>query len=460
MTSFPSPAQTPFDQRMAQLIDGPEFPDRWFVHGETTFGGLYAMAADIRRHLAGAMPAGGTVCLCAEDRAIVTAALLATLGSPHVLAIPHAYSAQALEELHALTAAPMAITDIARELPPAVASFTPSTDARPSRGAPVTVDPDRAWLRLFTGGSTGIPRIWSKTPGNLLKEVFYLHRAYRIGADDRIVATVPPNHIYGLLYAILLPLAASATVMAETPTFPQEIISAVDRHRATVLISVPVHYRILNGQPPFGKNLRIAFSSAGALDPGDGLAFFRQTGTPVTEIYGSTETGGIAGRRREAGEVSFHPFDAITWSVTGDRLRIRSDFLSPELATDADGYFATADRVAAADDGFLLRGRSDGIVKVGGKRVDMEKVRETLMGLSGVHDAFVMAMALGNGRENELVAVVAGDTDRDRIRSGLRGSLEPHETPRRVRVVKRLPMTASGKYDRNALTGLIGDESS
>ena len=142
----------------------------------------------------------------------------------------------------------------------------------------------------------------------------------------------------------------------------------------------------------------MAFSSAGALAPEDGDSFTRQTQTPLTEIYGSTETGGIAGRCRSRGEEGFVPFSTIDWKVEEERLRVRSDFISAQLPIDAQGYFTTPDRVQARGNGFLVKGRADQVIKVGGKRVDMARVREVLTGLDGVRDAFVTAIPLSSGR--------------------------------------------------------------
>ncbi|MBI9083747.1 MAG: acyl--CoA ligase [Desulfobacterales bacterium] len=441
---------------MAHVVEGPQFPDNWFVHGKQTFAQTYAMAADIRRFLAGAVPSGAAVCLCAENKGIVAAALLATLDGRTPLVIPHSNASHSLQELHCLTGYAAAITDTDRQLPPEVAVFSPTPGKEVDGGwAPVTAAPTMEWLRLYTGGSTGTPQVWSKTVANIFMEATYLCRVYDIGPHDRIVATVTPNHIYGLLYSVMLPLIGSAAVIAGVPTFPQEIVSAVNENQATVLASVPIHYRILNGQSPFGKSLRLAFSSAGALAPKDGDAFYRQTATPVTEIYGSTETGGIAARCRAGEDRCFMPFDPIDWKIKEDRLCIRSAFISAQLPIDHEGFFTTPDHVGASGRGFVLKGRSDNVVKVGGKRVDMERIRESLVGLSGIRDAFVMSAPLTGGRENELIAVVEGDMDEGRLRGEMTRILEPCEMPRRILTVRRIPTTVAGKYDRKAVAGLF-----
>ena len=88
-------------------------------------------------------------------------------------------------------------------------------------------------------------------------------------------------------------------------------------------------------------------------------------------------------------------------------------FLSPELPKDEAGWFHTADRVARLDERrFRLIGRAELMVKVTGKRVDLDAVRSTLAALLGVAEALMVAL------------------------------------PRRIRVVERIPVRENRKYGR------------
>jgi acyl-coenzyme A synthetase/AMP-(fatty) acid ligase len=142
--------------------------------------------------------------------------------------------------------------------------------------------------------------------------------------------------------------------------------------------------------------------------------------------------------------------------IVGERLYVRSPFLSPNLKTDAKGFFLTGDRVGEdAKGGFVLKGRADGIVKVGGKRVDLEGVQACLQELPGIADALVLSLPAGRGRENEIVAVVEGSVDAIQIRQALADKVEPYALPRRIVTVDKIPMSAAGKYDRQAAAGLF-----
>lgn len=117
----------------------------------------------------------------------------------------------------------------------------------------------------------------------------------------------------------------------------------------------------------------------------------------------------------------------VDWHIDGDRLKVRSDFLSPELEKDEEGYYLTADRVEVMDGReFRLLGRSDGIVKVAGKRVDLAKIQEVLTQIPGVQDAYLFSRPITQGRGNEILALVAGDVGLEAIRNVLQEKLEPY----------------------------------
>ncbi|MCG6535407.1 MAG: fatty acid--CoA ligase family protein, partial [Syntrophales bacterium LBB04] len=276
----------------------------------------------------------------------------------------------------------------------------------------------------------------------------YLREKFEITSKDLLVSTVPPHHIYGLLFSVLLPFFAHARVMPEIFTFPQEIISTINRHKATVLVSVPIHYRSLKVENLSAPSLKTAFSSSGVLDRSDATYFLRKTGLGITEIYGSTETGGIAARSISEKTESWQPADVVAWRLSGKRLAVRSDFVSPEMEKDADGFFVTGDEVQPDKNGrFILLGRADGIVKVAGKRVDLLEVQNKIQTLPTVRDAVVIALPAKKGREIVIAALVTCDLTEAQLKKMILEKLEPYTMPRRIKIVSSIARTATGKTD-------------
>ena len=173
---------------------------------------------------------------------------------------------------------------------------------------------DKVIVRLFTGGSTGKPQVWPKTVGNLFGEAYFMMEKFNFSPEDCFVTTTVPYHIYGLLFAVLVPLVASARVAGGPSIYPQDITAAIARHKTTVFAGVPSHYRVLRDVTFQADHLRLAISSAGRLEPEDGTAFFRKTGVGVTEVYGSTETGGAATRNRAIDETTLMPLASVSHS--------------------------------------------------------------------------------------------------------------------------------------------------
>ena len=434
--------------------------DREFIAHEYTCGDLYDLAGGFSR-VAGAETGAScpSVCLLTEDRGLMMAALLAALSGSIRLVFPHAFSRQALADFDATLHPDFYFLDDPeqRAVLPAEARVIESSDLSRNHRLPETIaDLDEPFLILFTGGSTGTPKVWPKTPRNMFEEARYQADSLGLTAEDLVLSTVPPYHIYGLLFSLLAPFIATARVLNQTYVFPREILKAAEDHRATVLVSNPAHYRSLRMDELQRFGLHTALSSAGPLAPEDAVFFHKKTGLPVTEIFGSTETGGIATRRSPV-EGTWHPLAPVDWTIQADdRLCVRSDFLSPKLPRDRNGFFVTSDCVERALDGrFTLRGRADSIVKIGGKRVDMAAVQAALKQIPGVRDAMVLSVPVGGTRQNELAAVVATDLSATSLRRELTHRVENYAIPKRIAVVEAVPITPTGKYDRGRIEKII-----
>jgi acyl-coenzyme A synthetase/AMP-(fatty) acid ligase len=433
-----------------RLMEGPAEPDKEFVAGACTYRACYSHAAGFVDRFATLESDGEPVCICTEDRGIIASAMLSSLAGGPVCILPYSLSPQVLCEMRDIMGFRYAIVDSPFELPDGVVGILPEEGQWPPATRPK--EAEAVFMELFTGGSTGKPKVWSKTAANLFAEAAYQAEKYVFIGNDLVAATVPPYHIYGLLYTVMAPFLASARVLPGTYVFPGEIAAILKEQPVTILVSVPVHYRVLKGVEISAPELRLAFSSAGPLDRDDAAAFYRQTGVGPEEIYGSTETGGIACKCSATGRLELEPFECLEWKISHDRLCVKSPFVSPDLPTDSRGFFTTGDRAAPAGPGrFTLLGRADGVVKVGGKRVDLNDVQDKIKGVPGIRDAFVISMSGRRGRGTDIAAVIETDLDEERVRELISGVLERYAMPRRIRLVEKMPATSTGKYDRESI---------
>jgi acyl-coenzyme A synthetase/AMP-(fatty) acid ligase len=189
------------------------------------------------------------------------------------------------------------------------------------------------------------------------------------------------------------------------------------------------------------------------------LHFLKKTGLGITEIYGSTETGGIASRCISEHTDSWKAFDIVNWKLVGSRLSVKSDFASREMERDADGFCLTGDEACEDKNSrFVLLGRADGVVKIAGKRVDLLDVQDKIKTLPTVSDAVVVAMPTEKGRESVIAAVVACDLTETHVKKLLMDMLEPYAVPRRVKIVSSIARTATGKIDRRRIEQLLDEK--
>lgn len=429
---------------------------RFTPHGPT-IGEIASLAAGIRETLARMdAPADEPVCLCIEERPHLLAALLAGLAGAPLMILPHASHPQVLREVRKARPYRLILADTAIDPPAGTAVVSLAACRRDDPLLALIRPPEKPFFWLFTGGSTGTPRIWSKTPGNLFGEAFHLARTFGVGPADLILSTAPQQHIYGLLASVLLPFVASARVLPRTCTYPREILGTLQEEEPTVMVSVPIHYGALRTDDLQRFSLRLALSSAAPLDPGDAEFFLKKTGLAINEIYGSTETGGMATRVYGAKRGSWEPFACLDWRILDERLSVCSGFVSPDLPLDADGFYLTADRVAeAGGNRFRFLGRADHIVKIAGKRVDLEEIREKIRRIPGVTDACVTALPLNGSQRVRIAALVATNLAAGEIRDAIRSMDEPHGLLRRIRVVHAIPMLPNGKIDRQRVDQLL-----
>ncbi|WP_235577930.1 AMP-binding protein [Pseudoxanthomonas sp. Root630] len=329
----------------------------------------------------------------------------------------------------------------------------------------VPLDPASTRLVVFTSGSTGEPAAIEKHLRQLDAEVRALESALGAGLDDvAIHGTVSHQHIYGLLFRVLWPLAAGRAIVPRA-FFPEDLLAAMEGHDA-VLVASPAHLKRLPAQldwPSLHGRLRAVFSSGGALPAEAAHDVARLLGVPPTEILGSSETGGIAWRRWDQEQPAWQPLPGVEWQLTDGVLDVRS----PHLAEQA--WWRSQDRAEAdGAGGFRLLGRADRIVKVEERRVSLDALERQIQAHPAVREARVLLLG---GSRSALAAVVVVDAsvplpDDATGRRALANTLSRHlagaqdavTRPRRWRFVAALPTNAQGKVTEAALTALFRPE--
>jgi len=291
---------------------------RRFIEGGHTCFDVFCLASSVCRLTLPDEP----LCIWTQDKTLIAAAILAAVyGGPRII-IPYAFSPQALDEARACVSFSKILSGAKDALPADCTVIGPDNvkSDSPLVLSGFVSDTPRIWL--FTGGSTGKPKLWSKTARNLFGEALLLAKTFAIGPNDCILSSVPPQHIYGLLFSVLVPLVSGCTVIEPVFSFPHEILSAARDMGATIMVSVPSQYHVLKSENLKRYNLRLAFSSAGMLPVSDAEYFYGRTGIAINDIYGSTETGGIAWKAAPIDRQMYHAFKGIDWKIHKGRFQL------------------------------------------------------------------------------------------------------------------------------------------
>lgn len=326
---------------------------------------------------------------------------------------------------------------------------------------------DALGLVVFTSGSTGEPQAIPKKLSQLAAEIATLEHVFgaHAGRAD-IIATVSHQHIYGLLFKVLWPLATDRAIHARSLIYPEELAQATTAHDC-VLISSPAHLKRLPDSVAWtsaAHRIRAVFSSGGPLPLESARATAGLLGHAPIEVYGSSETGGVAWRQRQPGaDERWTRLPGVEVRSDNDVLEIRSAHL-PDTA-----WFRTTDRATLSDDGHLtLHGRVDRIVKIEEKRVSLDLLEARLMRSPLVSEARVLL--IDGDRQciaSFLVLSGAGQAALNahgkhalncRLRDQLADTVERVALPRRWRYLHALPVNAQGKTTRQELLALLEGE--
>jgi acyl-coenzyme A synthetase/AMP-(fatty) acid ligase len=305
---------------------------------------------------------------------------------------------------------------------------------------------------VLTSGSTGVPAAHLKAWGALAERS--LAAADRFGwaqeaAPCCILATVPPQHMYGFETSVLLPLHAAAASWCGAALLPADVRAAMAcLPGPAVLVTTPLHLRaLLEAGGRLGSRHAWTISASAPLDPALAAAGEAQWEVPVLEIFGATEVGSVASRR-----------------VTGDAAWLA--YPSIGLAAGPAGTIVTAPHAEATmladhldlmgEGRFTLLGRRADLIKLAGKRTCLTTLTRTLASLDGVEDAaFLVPDNVEERAASRLIAFAVAPSRRaDDLLAELRGRMDPAFMPRRVMRVDRLPRNEVGKLPRQALVAL------
>lgn len=397
--------------------------------------------------------ADSAVNLC-EDRYAFLVAFAALVVRGQANLLPPSRAPHAVDEVMAGHPGSYAIGELALSPAPAGYLRMPPLhdDVTPGHEVP-SIPADAVVAIGYTSGSTGRPKPNIKTWGGFVASnagnARMLDKA--VGGAFDLVATVPPQHMYGMEMSVLMPLLSEVSVHAGRPFFPADVAAALGTMpEPRVLVITPVHLRAIVESGVQLPTLAAFVSATAPMPPELAAEAEKRFGAPVCEVFGSTETCVFASRRTSVDE-EWTLYDGVTLHPQPDGTLVHA----PQLAEP----IALADIVTLHDEGrrFRLRGRNTDLLEIAGKRASLGDLNRRLLAIEGVRDGVLFQLDEPDASGIRRIAglVVAPGMTEQAVLAVLRQAMDPVFLPRPLRMVDALPRNETGKLPRGDLLALI-----
>lgn len=304
------------------------------------------------------------------------------------------------------------------------------------------------WLK--TSGSSGKPKTIKKTAEQLWKNGVVCRKdfAFPQGNDVTVICTVSIQHLYGLICQIMLAFQSGWVLERKQQFFPEDIVAICKQSAKNVLISSPTMLASVDWQRLNFHRLIGITSAGGVLSPDVADNIQQHLGFAVTDFYGTTEAGAIAVRKGK------NVWQAMTGAIIGtderSALWIEADWL--------EGREQSEDVISRQDNGFIMLGRADRIIKLGDKRTSLSEIEQTLAKHCWIKDNYVGKHPI---KQQRLAAWVALSEQgklalQQQGRKGVIEALKQHLSqsqdktalPRFWRFSEKLPRNSQSKISR------------
>lgn len=302
----------------------------------------------------------------------------------------------------------------------------------------------------FTSGTTGSPIGALKTKENLLSEIQELSKILEQYKIKRVIVTVPFIHFYGSLLGALFALENNIDIIIKEHFLPNDLLNLCEDN--SMVVTTPLYIKSLN-RLESKKNLSksIFISSTAPLFPDIAKEFNQNFNTNIIQLFGSTETGGIAYKYNN--EELWTPLNLVSISQNSQgELKVTSPFVSNILFEDkfttTHGSIQTFDYIEKDGEKFKLIGRSSQIIKMAGKRYSTIQIENILENEATIEKAIVYVTTNKDALRGEELNITLQSkkqiTAKD-IKKILKQQLENIRFSINLKIVDEIKTTSVGK---------------
>ncbi len=259
----------------------------------------------------------------------------------------------------------------------------------------------------FTSGSTGESTAALKTKQNITSEIEVLSSLLKKYKIKRVIVTVPFIHIYGSLTGLFYPYFNNLDIILKEHFLPNDLLEICEDN--SLVITTPLYIKALN-KISTTKDLSscLFLSSTAPLDSKEAQDFNQKFSCSIIQLFGSTETGGIAYKLND--DTLWTPLQHVKIETNEkNELKVKSPFISKLLFEkefiDTKGEIQTFDYIEQEGDKFKLIGRSSQILKIAGKRYSTIQIENILEQQEEIHKALVYVKTDKNSLRGEILDI-------------------------------------------------------
>jgi acyl-[acyl-carrier-protein]-phospholipid O-acyltransferase/long-chain-fatty-acid--[acyl-carrier-protein] ligase len=337
---------------------------------------------------------------------------------------------------------------------------------------------------LFTSGSEKEPKAVELTHRNIFSNIEGFSSAFNLSHEDRMLASLPYFHVFGLTVCLWTPLFHGMTIVSyANPLDYKMVCNVIREEKPTVMAGTPSFLwgYLRKSEPGDFESLRLVVGGADKCPLPMIDDYMEKHGIRLIEGYGTTETSPVISantfehyRPGSIGKVLPNVQVKIENYETGEecarretgRILVRGDLVMKGYLDDFEetsmrirhGWYDTGDMGYLDEDGYLWHaGRLKRFVKIGGEMISLVRVEEVLEGLLP-RDALCCVVEIPDALKGSRIAVaVTQKIDEKEILKQMSDSLPNIAFPKHFVVIEELPKMGSGKIDFRTCTEMVKD---
>lgn len=334
--------------------------------------------------------------------------------------------------------------------------------------------PDAAFIR-FTSGTTGKSKGVIVSHQAIYQRIKAANKAMNLSEQDVVIWVLPIA--YHFMASIVLYVYQGTAIALADNFMASTVLEYINKYKGTMLYASPMHLRMLASDKSDIQvdSLKKVISTSTSISKDICLDFHQRYGKAVQQAYGIIEIGLPLINKEKPLE---HP-DSVGKAVEGFKVAILDEegkelpagkegtlgiygegmfdaYLNPPIPREetlVNGYFLTADQAIKNEEGFVfIQGRNSAVINVAGNKVFPEEVEALLNKLPEVSQSKIYGAShpiMGQIVQADIVPCNGHQIDIEELISYCRRNLSSFKIPQKVKIVREIAMTGSGKIVRH-----------